>query len=315
MINPVFPPEEELCLIHENQKYLYMTPPYMPFDEQDAVVLRLNEAFVQHEFLLVHGYSGCGKTRTVVGRFAPDYPETVLVFDFFGYSTGTSLVVEIGDRFGMKLKQRATEINVLCERLKAHPYIMMIFDEVNATRITKRNLLEKLEILRRIYMSCDVSIVICGNSTISNELFNPMNADEYSSILSRLDDRKMTGMRSIDAEQYFSMLANIENARFTHDAKEALIKIATNPSASGIKGFVTIISRCITLSRVLYYKKKNINVNETTRVDDNAKRPVGNTIITLPATPEMLTIDEGMVYNHMSHKSTFYKNLPDKKKQ
>ena len=46
----------------DGMEYSFLKPPYMNFDDHVRTKRKLREAYSQHEFLLLYGYSGCGKT-------------------------------------------------------------------------------------------------------------------------------------------------------------------------------------------------------------------------------------------------------------
>ena len=52
----------------DGMAFSFLKPPYMNFDDHMNTKRKLKEAYIQHEFLLLYGYSGCGKT-TVLTRF------------------------------------------------------------------------------------------------------------------------------------------------------------------------------------------------------------------------------------------------------
>ena len=53
----------------EGMEYSFLKPPYMNFDDHIKTKKKLKEALTQCEFLLMYGYSGCGKT-TILEQFA-----------------------------------------------------------------------------------------------------------------------------------------------------------------------------------------------------------------------------------------------------
>lgn len=60
----------------DGMEYSFLKPPYMNFDDHVRTKRKLREAYSQHEFLLLYGYSGCGKT-TVLTQFSEKYPEFI----------------------------------------------------------------------------------------------------------------------------------------------------------------------------------------------------------------------------------------------
>ena len=88
----------------------------------------------------------------------------------------------------------------------------------------------------------------------------------------------------------------------------------------GIHAFTTIIGRCITLARVMYYKAPGRTFPDNTHcirpaIPDGKAYPGAELILTPPATPEPVLIDEGMVNNMLSeYKSHFPKEISKKEK-
>ena len=70
----------------DGMEYSFLKPPYMNFDDQLRTKRKLREAYTQHEFLLLYGYSGCGKT-TVLTQFHEKFPDYIhLITDFTSLS-------------------------------------------------------------------------------------------------------------------------------------------------------------------------------------------------------------------------------------
>lgn len=129
---------------------------------------------------------------------------------------------------------------------------------------------------------------------------------------------EMQGMRREDAGNYLNMVAEKENLRFTYPAQQALIRVALSTTTGGIHTFTTIIGRCITLARVMYYKAPGRSFPANARcilypscrfypaVPEGKAYPGAELILTPPATPEPVLIDEGMVNNMLNeYKSHF----------
>ena len=73
-------------------EYSFLKPPYMNFDDQLRSKRKLREAYTQHEFLLLYGYSGCGKT-TVLTQFHERFPDYIhLITDFTSLSPANLIV-------------------------------------------------------------------------------------------------------------------------------------------------------------------------------------------------------------------------------
>lgn len=84
----------------------------------------------------------------------------------------------------------------------------------------------KLELLRKIYMETHVPICICGVPRLYYQLYDSRHYDKYCSLITRLDEHEMRGMRREDAGNYLNMVAEKESLRFTYPAQQALIRIA-----------------------------------------------------------------------------------------
>ena len=80
--------------------------------------------------------------------------------------------------------------------------------------------------------------------------------DKYCSLITRLDEHEMKGMRREDAGNYLNMVAEKENLKFTYPAQQALIRIALCTNLGGIHAFTTIIGRSIPTARGVYYMNK-----------------------------------------------------------
>jgi hypothetical protein len=76
----------------DGMDFSFLKPPYMNFDDHVRTKRKLREAYSQHEFLLLYGYSGCGKT-TVLTQFHEKYPDYVhLITDFTSLSPAQMIV-------------------------------------------------------------------------------------------------------------------------------------------------------------------------------------------------------------------------------
>ena len=112
------------------------------------------------------------------------------------------------------------------------------------------------------------------------------------------------------------MVAEREHLRFTYPAQQALIRVALSTTTGGIHAFTTIIGRCITLARVMYYKAPGHTFPDNAQcirpaVPGGKAYPGAELILTPPATPKPVLIDEGMVNTMLSeYKSHFPKELP-----
>lgn len=131
-------------------------------------------------------------------------------------------------------------------------------------------------------------------------LYDCRNHDRYCSVTTRLDEHEMKGMRREDAGNYLNMVASTENLKFTYIAQQALIRIVLCTNMGGIHAFTTIIGRYITVARVKYYTAPGRSFPDYTRcirpaIPEGKAYPGAELILTPPATPEPILIDEGLV--------------------
>ena len=76
----------------DRMEYSFLKPLYMNFDDQLRTKRKLREAYTQHEFLLLYGYSSCGKT-TVLTQFHEKFPDYIhLITDFTSLSPANLIV-------------------------------------------------------------------------------------------------------------------------------------------------------------------------------------------------------------------------------
>lgn len=296
----------------DGMEYSFLKPPYMNFDDQLRTKRKLREAYTQHEFLLLYGYSGCGNT-TVLTQFHEKFPDYIhLITDFTSLSPA-NLIVKMGEFIGLPLKLRSSEIFTLQDRLRSMSGVMYLIDEVS---LDGPGSLTKLELLRKIYMETHVLICICGVPRFYYQLY-----DKYCSLITRVDEHEMRGMRWEDAGNYLNMVAEKEALRFTYPAQQALIWIALSKNTGGIHAFTTIIGRRITLARVMYYKAPGHSFPDNTHcirpaVPEGKIYPGAELILTPPATPEPVLIDEGMVSNMLNeYKSHFPTDTSESRKK
>lgn len=153
------------------------------------------------------------------------------------------------------------------------------------------------------------------------ELYDSRHYDKHCSLITRLDEHEMCGMRREDAGNYLNMVAEREALRFNYLAQQALIRIALSINADGIHAFTTIIGRFITLARVMYYKASGRSFPDRTHcmhpaVPDGKAYPGAELILTPPATLEPVLIDEGMVSTMLNeYKSHFPTDTAQSKKK
>lgn len=292
-------------------QYDFVTPPYMEFEDNIEATHKLKEAYSQHEFLLLYGYSGCGKT-TVLRRFSDKYPEYVHMIDDFTSLGPSQMIMEMGKCINLPLKQRASQVFALEEGLLSVPGQMFIFDE---TSITGRMSYNKLELLRKIYMKTNTPICICGVRKLYDYIYAPRHEDDFCSLITRLDEFQMTGMETENAKAYLKMVAEHENVDFDFPAQAALIAIARQANIGGINAFTTIIGRCIAYARAIYYNSPGHSLPENTecllaKTSKNSNYPGPGIRIIPPRTPDTLSIDNKMVAELMGEYKSMFKHMP-----
>ena len=273
----------------DGMEYSFLKPPYMNFDDHLNTKKKLKEAFTQCEYLMIYGYSGCGKT-TILEQFSEKYPHYVYLIKDFNYLSPMDLLVEMGKCINLPLKRRKNEIKSLINAIKYHPGIIFLFDEVKADPV-------KLSYLRKIHEDAHVPIVICGIPSLYTTLYDSKHYDDYCSITSRLDEHEMRGMTRADAGKYLELIAKNERVTFSYKAQQLLIGIALNSSIGGIHAFTTVIGRCITVARVMYYSAPGRSFPDNTKclrpaIPEGKTYPGAELILTPPATPEPVIIDE-----------------------
>ncbi len=218
----------------------------------------------------------------------------------------------------MPIKLRTNEMSTLKRQIEALQGVMFLFDEVTAS---SGSAMRKLEMLRRIYDETHVPIVICGVPLLHKTIYSSNRFDYYCSLISRMDEHEMHGMKHSDAGNYIEMVARVENVRFTYSAQQALITTALNTGIGGINAFTTIIGRCITLARVQYYNSPGHSIPDKARcirteVPGDIAYPGAKLILTLPVTPDTLQISEQMISDMQSeYKSHFPKMVPPKQRK
>ena len=280
----------------DGMDYSFLKPPYMNFEDHLQTKRKLKEAYTQRELLLMYGYSGSGKT-TILTQFAEKYSNYVFLIKDFDSLSPAQMLVEMGEVMNIPIKLRTNEINTVKKQLAAIPGLMFLFDEVTANTNTSIN---KLEMLRRIHDEAHVPIVLCGTPYLHRCIYSSNRFDQFCSLISRMDEHELHGMRRQDAGEYIQMVAEKENLKFTYPAQQALISTALNIGIGGINAFTTIIGRCITLARVHYYTAPGRSIPDNAKcvrseVPDHAAYPGAKLVMTLPTTPEPVQITEQMV--------------------
>ena len=293
----------------EGMAYSFLKPPYMNFDDQIRAKQKLKEAYTQRELLLLYGYSGCGKT-TILTQFAEKYSNYIFLIRDFDALSPAQMLVEMGECINLPIKLRKNEIHNLKRQIEALQGVMFLFDEVTASSPSS---FSKLEMLRRIHDETHVPMVLCGVPLLHKTIYDSNRFDHYCSLISRMDEHEMHGMKRSDAGSYIELVAKEENVQFSYPAQQALISTALNSGIGGINAFTTIIGRCITLARVHYYNSPGHSIPDKTKcirteVPGDTAYPGAKLILTLPTTPETVHISEQMVSDMQSeYKSHFPK--------
>ena len=155
-------------------------------------------------------------------------------------------------------------------------------------------------IIQKINLEAGVPICICGVPYLYKKIHDECNYDKYCSIRSHLDECEMKGIQRKDAGNYLNMLAKTENIKFSYIAQQRLIDIALNPKVGGIHAFTTIIGRYITVARVKYYTSPGRSFPDHTQrirpaIPGAKIYPNSELILTPPATPTPILIDEGLI--------------------
>ena len=131
---------------------------------------------------------------------------------------------------------------------------------------------------------------------------------------------EVRGVRRDDAVNYLNMVAGKEARLFTDPAEQALIRIALSINASDIHAFTTIIGRCITLARVMYYKAPGHSFPDNPlcirpAVPEGTTYPGAELILTPPATPEPVLIAKGMVSRMLNDSKSHFLVHPSERRK
>ena len=294
--------------------FSFLQPPYMNFSDQNHAKKKMKEAYNHGEYLLLYGYSGAGKT-TIQEQLRDRYPVFIKLIDNFDELSPIQLIVTIGEMIGISLIQRGSQVSKIIDHLKAHPGYMFMFDNVSLTKPTS---VPKLEMLRTINEKAHVPILVSGVKKLYDDLYSDKKFPSTCSIVSRMDECKLEGMSRSDAANYLTMVSKVENVNFTYPAHQALISTAVNEAVGGINAFTTIIGRCITMRRGIYYTSGGRTLPDKTKcirpaVPNGKNYPGAELILTPPITPERLTIDEYLVADMLSDYKSHFPKLEKKK--
>lgn len=121
----------------DGMEYSFLKPPYMNFDDQLRTKRKLREAYTQHEFLLLYGYSGCGKT-TVLTQFHEKFPDYIhLITDFTSLSPA-NLIVKMGEFIGVNNGELVPSARSNCTTLPKQEYHLAGLLYRSATALCQR---------------------------------------------------------------------------------------------------------------------------------------------------------------------------------
>ena len=298
----------------DGMDYSFLKPPYMNFEDHSRAKEKLKEAYTQREFLMLYGYSGCGKT-TILTQFSEKYSNYIFLLRDFDSLSPAQMLVEMGECINMPIKLRTNEMSTLKRQINSLQGVMFLFDEVTAS---SNSAFRKLEMLRRIHDETHVPIAICGVPLLHKTIYASSRFDYYCSLISRMDEYEMRGMKRADAGNYIQMVAKEENVNFSYPAQQALITTALNSGIGGINAFTTIIGRCITLARVHYYNSSGHSIPDKARcirteAPEDSAFPGAKLILTLRITPDPVHISEQMVSDMQSEYKSHFPKMSSKR--
>ena len=314
ILDDIFFEQARSSVTLEGMTFSYMQPPYVNFENQNKAKKKIIECYNQKLFLILFGYSGSGKT-TLQRQFQEKYPEFVLWVEDFDDLAPLELLVRIGEFVGIGLKHKGSAAVKLREHFKKHPGYMLMFDNVS---LSKSSDIDKLETLRKLNEKAHVPTLFSGVQKLYDDLYDDKKLPKTCSIVSRMDEFKLTGMRRQDAGTYLTKVAIAENFKLTYPAQQALIATALNSTIGGINAFVTILGRCITMARAAYFTSEGRTLPDKAKclrpaVPNGKAYPGAELIITLPVTPEPVQIDEYLVGRMQSEYKTHFPKMEKRK--
>lgn len=298
----------------DGMTFSYMQPPYINFENQSKAKKKIIECYNQRLFLILYGYSGSGKT-TLQRQFHEKYPEFVLWIDDFDDLSPLELLIRIGEFVNVDIMHKGSQAIKLREHFLKHPGYMLMFDNVSINKPTD---IDKLETLRKLNEKAHIPILFSGVQKLYDDLYDDNKLPRTCSIVSRMDEFKMTGMRRQDAGLYLTKVAATENFRLSYTAQQALIATALNETVGGINAFTTILGRCITMARATYFTPEGRTLPDKAKclrpaIPEGKAYPGAELIITLPTTPEPVLIDEYLVSWMQSEYKTHFPIVKKKK--
>lgn len=313
VLDDVFFEEARSSITLDGMTFRYMQPPYINFENQNKAKKKIIECYNQKLFLILYGYSGSGKS-TLQRQFRDKYPDFVKWIEDFDDLSPLELLKQIGNMLGVELMRKGSQAVKLRDHLRKHPGYMLMFDNVS---LKKPADIDKLESLRKLNEQAHVPILFCGVQKLYDDLYDDKKLPRTCSIVSRMDEFKLTGMRRQDAGAYLAKVAKSENFNLTYPAQQALISTALNETIGGINAFITILGRCITMARATYYTTDGRTLPDKANciqpaIPDGKEYPGAELIITPPPTPEVVTIDEYLVGRMQSEYKTHFPKI-DKK--
>lgn len=284
------------------RSYQFMKPPYMNYPGQTAAKKKLKEAYSKGEFLMLYGHSGSGKS-TLLSQFCSQFPNYIHLIDEFSSISPARMIQRMGECINLPLKQRKCDLEVLISALMNNSRTMFLFDNVD---LDSSGACEKLNILCRIYKKTHIPICICGVNYLYKTLYDDKYYDRCCSAITQLDFHKLKTMTRNDAANYLCKVQSVERVRFSFPAREMLIKLALMERIGCTHAFTTVIGRAVTISRALYYDSEGHSFPDEAACllledPDEEGESGAKRYLTLPPTPEVIPIGEGLVIDTMDN--------------